>query len=233
MKLWLIEGLPGTGKSTIAEHLCRQAKESGYDALWYREESADHPVHFRSLTKQRSNGQSFIEACLQSWLSFTEKCQNDGAVHILEGSAFQSTVRFMMEERLVPIEDYYQRFEEIVEPLNPRIVYFRTRNASLHSRYVSELRGSDWSAKVSSYLERTPFSISAGLKGLSGMHGFWAAYAQVCDELAERTKMPIKFVEFVPGDWKRHMSEAAEFFGLGVLGFNTTFDAGKPTRGAI
>jgi thymidylate kinase len=50
MTLWLIEGLPGTGKTTMAEHLCALARKSGRDSLWYLEEANDHPVHARPLT---------------------------------------------------------------------------------------------------------------------------------------------------------------------------------------
>lgn len=240
MTIWFVEGLPGTGKSTMAENLCSLAKASGHDAIWYREEMADHPVHPRSLTTQRRDGENYIEACLQSWSRFTEKCQDHGTVHILEGSAFQSTVRFMMEERLAGIEDYYRRFEEIVAPLNPRMVYLHTQNVTRHSQYVSELRGSDWSRKVSGYLESTPYSVAGGLTGLDGMHRFWADYAKRCDKLAAHATMPVKVIEFVPGEWQRHLTEAAEFFGLAdyrvadsVPRFNTTFDAGTPACGPI
>jgi len=217
----------------MAENLCSLAKASGHDAIWYREEMADHPVHPRSLTTQRREGENYIEACLQ-------KCHGDRTVHILEGSAFQSTVRFMMEERLAGIEDYHRRFEEIVAPLNPHMVYLRTRNAVRHSQYVAELRGSDWSGKVSGYLEGTPYSVAGGLTGLDGMHGFWADYAKRCGELAAHAKMPVKVIEFVPGDWQRHLSEAAGFFVVAdyraadsAPSFNTAFDAGRSACGSI
>jgi hypothetical protein len=230
MALWLIEGLPGAGKSSMAEYLCVLARESGYEAAWYLEESADHPVHPRSLKTQRRTGEDFIEVCLHSWSRFTDNCQKDSVVHILEGSAFQSTVRFMMEERLTAIEDYYQRFEKIVRPLNPRMVYLRTQNPHLHSQYVSRLRGKGWSTKVSSYLEKTQYSQHKGLSGLVGMHQFWTDYAALCDELAARANMPTKVIDIVPGDWERHRSEAAEFFDLKSssateeLRFNTKLD---------
>lgn len=223
----------------MAEHLCNLAKESGYVATWYLEESDDHPVHSKLMKAQRRDGRNFIEMCLQSWSRFVEKGQKENALYILEGSAFQSTVRFMMEERMPAIDDYYRRFEKLVAPLNPRMVYLRSRDPFQHSQHASKLRGKNWSEKVSSYLEKTKYSRNAGFTGLDGMHRFWADYALLCDQLVAHAQMPIQVIDMVPGDWERHLSEAAGFLGLKcndaaeVLRFNTIFDTGTPARGSI
>jgi thymidylate kinase len=115
MAVWLIEGLPGAGKTTMAEHLCLLARNSKWDAKWYLEESDDHPVHSNLIKAKRRESQ-FIEECLRAWSRFAERHQGNDAVQVLEGSAFQSTVRFMMEERLTGIKDYYLRFEELNRP---------------------------------------------------------------------------------------------------------------------
>jgi hypothetical protein len=240
MTLWLLEGLPGAGKSTMAERLCTLAKKAGYDAIWYLEESGDHPVHSKSLKETRRDAGLFVETCLDAWSQFVTKCRTDGVVHILEGSAFQSTVRFMMEDRLMAIDDYYRRYEEIVAPLNPRMVYLRSRNPLQHSAHTCGFRGKVWTEKVSGYLEKTKYSKYEGLTGLSGMHRFWADYAALCEKLVSVSKMPVKTIEIVPGDWERHMSEAAEFFDLANYGgaenaprFNTAFDTGTSSSGSI
>jgi hypothetical protein len=213
MAVWFVEGLPGTGKSTMAKNLCSMASKSGYDAKWYLEESHDHPVHPKKWRALKSDDH-FINQCLQAWARFTEECLKQDTVHILEGSAFQSTVRFMMEKNRPGIQQYYRRFEEIVAPLYPRMVYLRPRDALQHSEYASALRGEHWTAKVSGYIERTPYATSSGLKGVGSMHRFWADYAALCDELVVHATIPAKTVSFEPGDWARHMAEATEFLGL-------------------
>ena len=163
MTLWFVEGLPGTGKTTMAQKLCAQARKSGRSAAWYLEEAADHPVHDRELKEGRKNRDIFVKSCLDAWRRFAENSTKTNGIHILEGGAFQSTVRFMMEEQISGIEDYYSLFEEIVSPFAAHVIYLKPKDATEHSLLTSLSRGDVWTGKVSSYLEKTPYSKSQGL----------------------------------------------------------------------
>jgi len=216
MTLWLIEGLPGTGKTTMAEQLCFLARKSGFAAAWYLEESIDHPVHGRKLKEGRKNGDIFVKSCLDAWRAYADNSTKTPDIQILEGSAFQSTVRFMMEEQIPGIENYYALFEEIVAPLAARLVYLRPKDAIAHTLRTSISRGEDWTGKVGSYFEKTVYSKSHGLVSTSGMHHFWADYAVLCDHLVRKSALPVKIISVEPGEWARHGAEAMDFFGLKV-----------------
>jgi hypothetical protein len=213
MRIVFVEGVPGSGKSTMAEKLCASAVASGLDARWYLEESHDHPVHPKSSQALKSSDR-FADECLRAWSNFVEKSKGNGTLHILEGSAFQSTVRFMMEKRLAGIEHYYRCFEEIVRRLEPRMVYLRPCDVVTHSAHVCALRGDGWSTKVSGYLARTEYSVHHGLSGLDGMHLFWDDYAQRCDRLVANTSIPTKTISVVQGEWERQLVEANTFLEL-------------------
>lgn len=225
-----IEGIPGTGKSTLAEKLCAMAANSGRDAKWYLEESHNHPVHPKSWRAAKSQD-NFAAVCIQSWLQFVDRWKDQDTLHILEGSAFQSTVRFMMENRLPGIAAYYRRFEEVVSPLAARMIYFRPVDSVTHSEYICSLRGDEWSTKVSKYLAKTDYAVSRNLSGVEGMHQFWSEYADLCDRIVEQSLIPTKTIKFVPGEWERHMNEAATFLELkncdiavGAKRFNASID---------
>jgi adenylate kinase family enzyme len=213
MQIVLIEGVPGSGKSAMAQGLCSKAASLGIDAQWYLEESPSHPARMKGANAAVFQG-SFAEECLAIWARFVDQCKGQKTIHIVEGIAFQSTVRFMMEMQENGIAQYYRRFEDIVTCLNPRMVYLRPRDVAMHSRKICKLRGEDWSNKVSSYLERTNYSNFHGLKGANGMHQFWASYAELCDGLLLKTRIPMKIVDCVSGEWNRHMAEASMFLGL-------------------
>lgn len=217
VRLLLLEGLPGSGKTTTAEIVCRRLRSVGIASQWYLEETADHPVHPRSVTSAR-RGPEFSAICLKHWQLFVEKRRDDETLHILEGSAFQSTVRFMMEEDSGGIDEYFSRFQALVEPLAPAFVYFRPDDAVTNSRYISRTRGEVWTETVTSGETRTPYSVRHDLSGVEGMHVFWARYAELCEALLQTWDRPKKLISFTSGCYARHVTNIWTFLQhLGVV----------------
>lgn len=210
MRLLFVDGIPGSGKSTLAEKLSSLILETGLDVKWYLEELSDHPVHPRMMRKSRHES-VFFERCLQSWRRFTDEAQHKSTLHIMEGSIFQSTVRFMMEDEHWGISKYFKQFEEIVSPLSPALIYLRPRCAITHSRFTAQSRGDTWTDKVAGYLENTSYCRRSQLHGTEGMHSFWKTYAELCDSLVTTIGMPAKTIDVIPGEWDRHLSESMDF----------------------
>jgi len=210
VKLVLIDGLPGTGKSTLARSLCEVLREGGLETAWYLEEAGDHPVHPASLIQTR-NELTFADRCLESWHHFVQHVGSSDGLHVLEGSAFQSTVRFLMEQEHPNTDVYFRRFVEIIQPLSPALIYLCTDNALEHSHNVAAHRGADWSYKVSTYLQETPYSMARNWKGEPGMHLFWSNYAGRCSELVRRSELATLTLMTVPGDARSQLSKSIAF----------------------
>lgn len=210
MGVIFIEGIPGSGKSTMAEKICAKAKAGGIDAKWYLEEAHDHPVHPRPSQKSRL-GPELVSRFLSGARSFFAEEMSGQTLHILEGTAFQSTIRFLMEEEHEDIENYFRAFEEIFIPLSPVLIYLRPHDAKHHSRFISDYRGEWWTAKVARYLEKTSYCSNQHLLGVQGMHEFWSRYATLCDSLVKSIRMPQITIDVIPHEWDRHLSEALAF----------------------
>ena len=212
LKLILIEGIPGSGKSTLAEMLCSTAVASGLTASWFLEESKDHPVHpHNGLCREKTP-----EYFLYQWEEFVSSNINKDHLFILEGSLFQSTVRFIMEENgeaVIPL--YFKQCESILRNCLTKLIYLRPPSISKHIDWVSSHRGSEWSSKVTSYLYSTPFCSTRNWREEVTLNYFWSYYAELCDSLVLETTIPKCTIEAGVGYFGNQYDQAQQFANLG------------------
>ena len=186
------EGIAGSGKSTASERLCDILKSKGVDAAWWLEESADHPVmpvELRALSKNKD----FSKIWLDAWQSFlTSQSQ---AVSIFDGYAFQSTVRFLFEQRVhrSKIDSYFQHWQDLAPDTS--ITYLFVKSPVDHYEIVFPERGVDWTKKLFTWVERTPLGKALHLNGKSGFVEFWSVYQELCLELLDSAYIETEIIE--------------------------------------
>lgn len=204
--LWLIEGIPGAGKTSLAKSLAEQQSSKGLPTRWWLEEDRNHPVFPAALRKQ-SAASDFPDLCLKAFARFI--AAEDGDL-ILEGSAFQSTVRFMFANARAAseIDDYVDRWCRVVEPAHTRLVYLTIGKPRLHYEGLDRVRGADWTRKLIAYVERTPVARSMGWSGFAGFVAFWETYQDLCLHLLDRMTIPVLHLSAKLGG-PEHLRQAA------------------------
>lgn len=187
--LWLIEGLPGAGKTSLAKDIAEQRQAEGASARWWLEEDRDHPVLPAALRKQ-SAASNFPDLCLNAFARFIAVEEGD---LILEGSAFQSTVRFMFANAREPVvvSDYVDHWCRVVTPAQARLVYLTISQPKPHFEDICRVRGAEWSQKLIAYIERTPIAQAQRWSGFEGFVAFWEAYQDLCLNLLDRMTIPV------------------------------------------
>lgn len=211
MRLILIEGVPGSGKSTLAKNLCEVALSKGLCASWFLEESRDHPVHPKKETRSHNLDAYF----LQQWTNFISVNASRDHLFILEGSLFQSTIRFMIEadrENLIP--GYFALCQRLLAKLSSELIYLRPPDIPSHIDWTSTKRGVEWTGKVSNYLQGTPFCKKRGWSGERCMSDFWAYYADRCDLLVNNTTIPRQIITSGPGYFESQLMSALAYTKL-------------------
>lgn len=200
-RLVLIEGIPGAGKTRTARRVDARLAELGVPVRWYLEELAQHPVSPRSLLRLHPSA-GFADACLESWRSFVRR--GPAGVDILEGTLFQSTVRFLYArgDPECEVRGYVAELARIVSPLEPVVVYLQPPDPEEHLRsFVPRVKGPEWVARVTAYGSRTPLGRRRGWEGLSGLVDFWSGYRQLCDSLVAALPFPRLDVTVEPDGW--------------------------------
>lgn len=203
-KLILIEGLPGSGKTSTAEKISSWLTDRQNPSIWWREEDWEHPATPRNLRKT-ANTDGFPDRCILYWEKFASRTLHAREIRILEGSAFQSTIRFMLEYLITHpvILEYVRRFDGVVAAANPLLIYLQPVDPVNYLKtFVYPTRGEEWITKVSTYLSNTPCGRKHGWKGLQGMTEFWLLYRDLCEKAMGELTMPILKVDIDGKGWE-------------------------------
>lgn len=214
-RLILIEGIPGSGKTTTAEWIYQRLCRQGFDAELCTELRPDHPVIDRALMRT-SRVPGYGDRCVDRWREFAAKAMNSPspAVHILEGCLFQSTVRFLLEhdhpepER----ERYFSATEAALEKLQPRTVYLYQPDARTFMQEQHAARKGDGViAKIAAYTETTAIAKRHDWRGISGMIEFYLHYRDVCDDLIAGSRFDVLRLDTSGENWDAVRSDLANW----------------------
>jgi len=193
-RLILIDGLPGSGKTTLALALGEKIP----NAKVLLENRGENPLHAVPAEEDVAefgaiydfSVEQFAELSLQAWRRFVESANL--RTYIAESYPFQSGVRLLLQmdaDRSL-IWNYFAAIEEIVTPLDPLLIFLRLRDPGDDLRTVSELRGAEWHAAVRSFVGRTTWARNRLLTGDEAIWQFVSAYAALVDELLADSAIP-------------------------------------------
>ncbi|QVK17007.1 hypothetical protein KHQ81_08915 [Mycoplasmatota bacterium] len=187
-KLILVEGITGTGKSTTAQILRGHIKRCGYEVRLYHEEQANHPIHEWDI----NNIDEFIDTTLNNWRKFVSKQKESQEVIILETSLLQSTVRILIEMNASDDIIYQYAFdvENIIEELNPVLIYIYKKDVVKSLKEICEERGEEWVKYIASNLEETEYAKKHDVKDFDLFSSIIKKFRTISDYLITQYHMP-------------------------------------------
>lgn len=201
-KLYLIEGLPCSGKSTTSRYVAQRLAERGAAVRYFDEGTGNHPADYefhsyldlsamkslgdelqrkvKALGSQREDGcivplSSFsgkeLDALLpfklydalpwetekprmlERWQEFAEMAAKEDSIHVFNCVFLQNPMCETMMRFDFPWEDsfsYISEINEIIRPLNPRLIYLQNDFIAASIRQAAKER-EGWLAGVIDY----------------------------------------------------------------------------------
>ncbi len=135
--------------------------------------------------RKTSTSLGFEQRCIAAWTNFLTRETGD---LVVEGVAFQSTVRFMFAQGHpeASIVAYWRRWEAITTARLAGFLFIAVTDLPRHYEGVFQRRGGEWASKLITYVEKTPTALAHGWRGEAGFVAFWAAYQSLCLRLMDR-----------------------------------------------
>lgn len=167
-KLIIVEGLPGSGKSTTAARIASALGRNGEKTVCVDEGAREHPADYADY--DFPDFETEREKILGKWRSFTEKADKD-TVYVfncilLQNPMCETMMRFGMEA--AASQAYISEIAEIIRPLNPAIVYINPPSAREAVGRVLAGRGEGWLNAVIDYHTSQGYGKRNGLSGYEG-----------------------------------------------------------------
>lgn len=229
-KLILIDGLPGSGKTTTALALAAWMRQQGGAAQCVLETAAeghDHPLNvggplhpaghmigadlFRHYTVE-----AYMAESLRRWRAFVDRAACTDAVQIVESYPYQNAVRILlqMDASTAALQAYVAALERIVQPMQAVLVYFEHADAAHALQTIAAERGPDWTAYAIAVVTTCPYARRRGLHGFDGALTLMRAYKALLDELRGASALPVLVLAECRDQWARCEQRLREFLDL-------------------
>ena len=184
--LVLVEGMPGSGKSTTAQWLAGEFEREGRAARWVYQGEVPHPV-VDPLAVLLRDWKEILGRHLTGWSRFAAAVRAEETVVVVESAFLQRSVAAMLRRNLDGeiIRTFVARLADIIRPLDPALVYFRAPDPVIAFRAICDKRGMAWTLQHISGFESSAWARTrGGENGMGGVLAYWREHASICDAVA-------------------------------------------------
>lgn len=224
-KLIVIDGLSGSGKTTTAEWLTLQLQQQGIKTWYIPEYDTAHPLWWYTYWDGKDylppdfdniDIETFIATSLKRWSVFVDSMHTSDRIVLAESVFFQDAAAMFLMGGAEPahLMDYARQVQQIAQPLNPVLVYFRQNNIATALRKICAIRGKEFENELLENMERFPYLKRRKLKGLDGVTVLWRDIQKLTDALFDEYKIRKLAIEASEGDWLDYRQRILDFLGL-------------------
>jgi thymidylate kinase len=149
-KLIIIDGMPGSGKSTTADIISERLNSLNINNLLFLETSEGNPLFINtpamiSLSDDDAADQ-FIEMVKTIYTNFVQKNLLGDEVVIIESVIFQGIVSVSLLKGLNPkkLLELTHFIEQTIAPLKPSLIYYYQMDVEKNWRRICDIRGADF-----------------------------------------------------------------------------------------
>ena len=218
-KLILIEGIPGSGKSTTAWKLAAEIENNGRECRYFLEWAEDHPIFIGDETDMAeiiSLSRPRAGSVLRQWTEFAKRAQQEETVTIIESRFWQTSLMFMYGNG-APEDEVIETNRQVIMAitgLKPVLIYFTHDDIMKALTRAIDMRGAEWEGRITGIIEQQGLATGRALRGREAWFSFFSAWTPVAEMLYDRFSFPKTKIHEAHSDWDLAMQNIMGFLGL-------------------
>ncbi|MDF1745295.1 MAG: hypothetical protein P1V19_16465 [Gimesia sp.] len=215
-RIIIVDGMPGTGKSTVSQFIHLQLHAMGRPSHWCHEELATHPVRLFYDPERHLSWSDYNEEAASCWQRYAHELHTQNQTAILDAAIFQNHLRSMLIFNCDrnAILDLVCRIERLIASLNPVLIYLRPKDIEKNFRDVVEVRGQRMLELWIEAHDQYPYTHRLQVSGYSGFIAFWNEFGDISDRIFEGLAITNLRQDISNEDWGARYREILEFLEL-------------------
>ena len=214
-KLIIVEGLTGSGKSTMAHFVARQLAYNGIAATWLHEGEPSHPI----LIDLDTSIETYMTQIRDNWAAFVDQVRSSPQVWVVEGCFFNNLLETLWANKVEgsEITQFAAELQLLGEPLNPTLIYLVQEDVEQALVRNFDDRGTDFRTFVIDLATATPLAQHRGWQGYAGMVRYWQAFVVFTDELFDRFPYRKVKIDNTAGAWDDYNRQVLECLSIPMV----------------
>jgi len=150
-RLIIIEGIPGSGKTTTAKTILEKLLSQQIPTRCFLEEEQHHPLLLHGMNfssfEQEEEAEQFIQLLISRFSDFVEaQLISSHEVIIIESVFFQDaiSVAHLMGMDKSKLHSFSSSVQQLLEPLRPSLIYYYQVDVEKQWRHICSIRGNEW-----------------------------------------------------------------------------------------
>ncbi|MBB3129501.1 hypothetical protein FHS19_004176 [Paenibacillus rhizosphaerae] len=272
-KLILVEGIPGSGKTSTARYIKGLLDAHGKDNPLYLEGDLNHPADYESVACLDSNVYKILinkypelsetldsftqtvrqyqliyygklqqqismekykhiideisgfdvyngsldryqELIMERWTEFVTYAQQSERIVILECCFLQNPLTMMFgrfNQSKQMITDFIKRIETMIQPLDPKIIYFYQDDIKSTINRVIQERSDEWLRHITRYFTEQGYGKAKGYHGVDGLCEVLKVRKEYELDIMDQLKIDKLTINNTEFDWEPVLQEVRGF----------------------
>ncbi len=215
-RIILVEGMPGTGKSTVSQFINLQLNANGQPAYWCHEERTPHPLHLFYEPEKHISWSDYSNETVSRWQSYAHELHGQDQIAVLDAAILQNHVRSMLifDCDRNAILDLVRRIENLIASLDPVLIYLKPKDVERNFRDVVDVRGQRMLELWIEAHDQYPYTRRAQAGGHPGFIAFWEEFGEISDLVFEGLTISKLRQNVSSDDWDARYGEILDFLDL-------------------